>query len=75
MSPEPEGSSHGPSVAHVAWLEAAKWSWRTTQSRANDYFIPQTMLLLHFHTPNYKIISHHQKRGYDSIVCHFDVRI
>ena len=21
--------------------------------RANDYFIPQTMLLLHFHTPNY----------------------
>ena len=25
----------------------------TESARANDYFIPQTMLLLHFHTPNY----------------------
>ena len=30
----------------------------TGAQRANDYFIPQTMLLLLFHTPNYKFIPH-----------------
>ena len=46
----------------VLFFDGSGGSW------ANYYFIPQTMLLLHFHTPNYKIIPHHQKKGYDSVI-------